>query len=220
MTTIDLATLTEQEMKEAGWVQLGTRKDPHWQRRKGKGVENYFNNVGRRSTTSSTAAGSQRVSNVVITATGWRTIQSVLNQYEDSETETGGCLLCSRDGDTIYVHEMSWPHVGDYRTVDAMQVRDGAGFAMEEARQNMGIEWVYGGLLHTHPRGGTTPSIQDELAFSVRARKSLGDTFTALIVAPRDHEFGRSYDQIGAYVCQKINGQHRTVPVGLTIEQH
>jgi hypothetical protein len=221
MTTIDLESLTEAEMREAGWTQLGTRTDPHWQRAKGRGVENFFGHVGRRPKGSSTSSAttSSRVTHVVITRSGWQTILSVMNQYEDADRETGGCLLCSREGGTIYVHETTWPGIDDYRTVDEMQVRDGAGFALEEARQSMGVNWIYAGLIHSHPLGTTLPSKQDEIAFAARARKALGDTFTGLIVVPRDHEFGRSYDDIAAYVCQRINGRHQTVPVRLTIEE-
>jgi proteasome lid subunit RPN8/RPN11 len=219
MTTIDLETLTEQEMREAGWRQLGTRAEPHWQRVKGKGVENFFGTPrGRRSKPSASATTSPRVTDVVITRSGWQTILSVMGQFQD-DRETGGCLLCSREGNTIYVHETTWPGIDDHRTVDEMQVKDGAGFALEEARQSMGVNWIYAGLIHSHPRGTTLPSKADEIAFAARARQALGDTFTGLIVVPRDHEFGRTFDDIAAYVCQRINGRHQTVPVRLTIEE-
>jgi len=208
----DLELLTPTQMRELGWV------DVHWRKEHGPGRHsNYYGMPkGRLARTTSAPArskgpakpSSEPVNRVVVTAQAWRGILAILDEWWDGR-ECGGCLLVSRDGATVTVHEMTSPYLGHYRTETEMKVYDAGGFQREADRQALGVPWIYGGLLHSHGAGSQPiPSEADKLGFSVRTRASLGDLYIGLISVPEDNGYGVSFRNIRAYACQLIDGRH------------
>ena len=149
------------------------------------------------------------VNRVVITRECWRDMMTALNNWWDSR-ETGAAMLASRDGDTVTLHAAAQPYIGDVRNVDAMSVKDGAGYAMEEARAHLGQ--VYGAHWHSHSPGGKAiPSEPDSFAYGLRVREELGNLFVGVITVPS--EDGSRFEDVKAYL---FDGK-RTTPVNLEI---
>jgi hypothetical protein len=210
----DLSELTETELKSDGWRFTGSKGEPRWEKEIGPGHTSYFYGMptGRKRNTSTSSTGT--IQRVVLTRIGYKTIRNILREYEDG-WELMVPLMVSRDGDTLTVHEGVNGYGSDmgYRTETSTQVRMDAGYALEQYRQENGIDHRLCGFLHTHPYGGnTTASGADEAVLKANTRKELGGICLGIISAPVIRGVETDWiENIAAYIA--ADGREHVYPV-------
>lgn len=218
MNTIDLESLTPEQMRANGWVRIAPS---HWQKKLGPGrLENFYSEPRGPKAGSRNSPPAGTIQKVVLTRTGYKTIRNILREYEDG-WELMMPLMVSRDGDTLTVHEAVNPygsgHMG-YRTETSTQVRMDAGYALEDYRQENGIDHRAGGFLHTHPYdGNTTPSGADEHVLKANTRKELGGICLGIISAPVIRGTDTDWmENMSAYIA--ADGREHVYPVAIEAE--
>jgi hypothetical protein len=208
MTTIDLETLTEEEMRKAGWTKLGTRQDPHWTRKTERGEEHYYGQVGRRSTTTATAT----VSRVVMSRLAYDGIRTIIDNSFDGR-EVGSLGICELRGNEIHLIEAAPDGLDDDRWNDAMRLYDSRAHMMEEYRLSQGIPHYASWAWHVHPEGSARMSDADIFAFSVRARDNVCHGYFVAIILARS-QGSEGFDITECYLVSK-DGRWRSVPIVL-----